>query len=171
MIPSKLSILVACFILTSCSSDSGNNKSLPIVDDPDSNQSNFPVILKGDDATALEPSQLVYRLYGYDPYLADVSATLVFERIISLDTLPTTINLDWPVDASSLIRPPVASAESARFYLSLQVDLDMDGQICNGDLAQDYSQTDFFTLQIAPAEGLEYFLKKIDRPNESCEGY
>lgn len=171
MISEKLYFLSICVFLASCSSNTSNDSVSQIIDDQNSSTSTYSVALKGNDTIASTPSQLVYRLYGYDPGLADVSATLVFEKVITVDTLPTTVTLEWPLNASSLIRPPVSSVDSARFYLNLQIDIDMDGQLCNGDLAQDYSQTDFFTVQGTPAEVIEYYLTTIDRPNESCEGY
>lgn len=171
MIPQKRHFLLICIFLTSCSLNTSDDLVPQIVDDQNSNASSYSVALKGDDAAVSKPSQLVYRLYGYDPFLADISATLVYEKIITVDTLPTTVTLEWPANASSLIRPSVSDVDSARFYFNLQVDINMDGQLCNGDLAQDYSQTDFFTVKSPPTEVVQYYLTKIDRLNERCDGY
>ncbi len=171
MIPHKLLFLATCVFFISCTSNSSDEPSSQLADEQSTNKSTFNVALKGNHAISTTPVQLIYRLYGYDSRLTDSIATLIFETVSGIDTLPTTVSLEWPLDAHHIIRPPVSSEENARFYLNLQVDLNMDGQICNGDLIQDYSLTDFFTLGSVPIETLEFFLTKLDSDTEECEGY
>ena len=162
----QLFLLAYAFFLTSCSPNNSDSVVSHIVEDQGGSANQYSVYLGGAEAVASNHSQLVYRLYGYDPLLADVAATLVFERSIVLSSLPTSVTLEWPLDAESSIRPPVSGAGSAEFYIKFNVDLDMDGQLCNGDLEQDYSQTAFFTLMSKPQEALEFNLKTIT--NEDC---
>lgn len=95
---------------------------------------------------------LAVTIYGYDPNLADASASVVHTQRVPLTSLPAELAIVLPDDAAARIdqgHGPVAEAR-ARYYLHVNIDLDGDGQICGGELRQDYG-TDGNTHSFGPA--------------------
>jgi hypothetical protein len=90
-------------------------------------------------------------LWGYDEYLADASATLVASYVLPIVEM-SALDVEVPDQPHELIDQgfgPV-SAEDARFYFNVYVDLNGDGQLCPGDLRQDFDVTEFATFAIPP---------------------
>jgi hypothetical protein len=89
-------------------------------------------------------------MWGTDANVADVGATLI-------DTYDQRLTgaglaIDVPENAHELIDQgfgPV-SAENARFYFDVFVDQDADGELCPGDLRQDFEVTAFETYPVPP---------------------
>jgi hypothetical protein len=107
-------------------------------------------------------ARVIVALWGYDRYLADAGASLIASWQLPLE--PTgVVELDIPDEPHALIdqgEGPVA-ADQAGYYFQIHVDVDGDGQLCPGDLRQDYAVADqeFFdavptslTVPLAPIE-------------------
>ena len=97
-----------------------------------------------------ENSRALVLLWGYDRTLADAGATLISRFNQSASKLP--LKLDVPANPHELIDQglgPVAQ-HNAKFYFNVFIDLDGDGQICMGDLVQDYDAADqqFFDYEL-----------------------
>ncbi len=161
-----------CILITACSAnDSQSPDNNDYVSTPPFSNNTFSVRLLNSDNIRFENGVLIYRLFGFDRLLADVDATLIVDELATLEEFPGQTKLTWPDAPAEAISPPVSSAEAARYYIVLYVDRDMDGQLCNGDLSQDYSRTDFFTINERPTKTVDYYLTEINNPDLRCEGY
>lgn len=88
-------------------------------------------------------ARVLVKLWGYDRSLADAAASPIGFWQLPLDA-SGVFQLDIPEDPHTLIdqgQGPVPASE-AGFYFKVYVDLDGDGQLCPGDLHQDYDVTD-----------------------------
>jgi len=96
------------------------------------------------DAELGAASVLAVTIYGYDPLLADVEASVIDTAELPLTALPATLEIVLPADAHTRIRvgdlPPEVAAADARYYLAVYGDLDGDGEICPGELAKQWDQ-------------------------------
>lgn len=83
--------------------------------------------------------QVTFTVWGYDELAADTSASSLL--VSSYDLRPQSVPYYLRFSESDLqsIEYQSGSANSLRFYITMNVDVDGDGQICNGDFRQDYS--------------------------------
>lgn len=132
----------------------------------------------GDTQTTLTLTQLpadtgpearaVVTLYGFDELLADAAADVIGRWQLPLDASGVVV-LDVPADPNTLIDQgsgPVSEAD-ARYYFIVHVDVNGDGQLCPGDLRQDYDNTDVQFFDTVP-ESFSVALAPIDA-DRSCE--
>jgi hypothetical protein len=111
-----------------------------------------------------KPAETYVHLWGYDVHLADASASLIESYRFSVTSLPVSQDLSIPSNLHRRIdqgHGPV-SAEDAGFYLSVYIDRNRDGDICEGDFSQDYqrAEPEFFRSGL-PSE-IEIFVKEND---------
>ncbi len=83
--------------------------------------------------------QVTFTIWGYDGLAADVSATRI--KVASFDLRPQSVPYYLRFSDSDLqsIEYQSGSTDSLRYYITMGVDVDGDGQICNGDLRQNYA--------------------------------
>jgi len=77
-------------------------------------------------------------LYGYDPGIADQAANLIVHVQKTVAELPAAIEVVLPADMHQLIDPGNPSADEARYYWGVNIDLNSDGEICDGEILQDF---------------------------------
>jgi len=98
-----------------------------------------------------ERPRVVFTVWGYDELAADVSATEI--KVIDYEIRPQSVPYYVRFAESELrqIEYQSGSTDSLRYYITMAVDVDSDGQICNGDFRQDYtlSRPERFTVEQA----------------------
>lgn len=116
------------------------------------------------DGQCLPPTTKVsYWVYGYDNFVADVSATRMGEWMQVPVHSGDFFRIGLDAAAFDLIEYQSGVVESLRFYTGFSVDLDGNGEVCNGDLAQNYDVTDFASYPYSKNYVLEVVqLKVID---------
>ncbi len=134
-------------------------KSLPTIEDyrvPQQADYNVDLKLSNESIdTALmllnERPRVVFTVWGYDELAADVSATEI--KVIDYEIRPQSVPYYVRFAESELrqIEYQSGSTDSLRYYITMAVDVDSDGQICNGDFRQDYtlSRPERFTVEQA----------------------
>ena len=134
-------------------------KSLPTIEDyrvPQQADYNVDLKLSNESIdTALmllnERPRVVFTVWGYDELAADVSATEI--KVIDYEIRPQSVPYYVRFAESELrqIEYQSGSTDSLRYYITMVVDVDSDGQICNGDFRQDYtlSRPERFTVEQA----------------------
>jgi len=134
-------------------------KSLPTIEDyrvPQQADYNVDLKLSNESIdTALmllnERPRVVFTVWGYDELEADVSATEI--KVIDYEIRPQSVPYYVRFAESELrqIEYQSGSTDSLRYYITMAVDVDSDGQICNGDFRQDYtlSRPERFTVEQA----------------------
>ncbi len=77
-------------------------------------------------------------LLGFDVSIADVGSTIIDSSVYELsDTvLPVRLGYSFPDDADDLIEWSNGDPEQHRFWFHVWVDLDGDGQLCEGELVE-----------------------------------
>jgi len=127
----KLSIAMVCAALVGCGGG----------------DSNVELSLTGQ--TLGDNARAIVSLYGYNTSVADEAATL----IESYD-LPAaaTLDLEIPANPHELIdsaHGPTTASE-AKYYFAVYVDVNADGQLCPGDLREDFG-ADLVTFTTPPS--------------------
>jgi hypothetical protein len=94
---------------------------------------------------ALGPAAvLMIGLYGYDLYESDIEATPILEQNVRLARLPSTVELVVPDEPHTLIvQGTPVDREDAGYSFYIDVDLDGDGRICQGELVQVDSEASY----------------------------
>ena len=122
-------------------------KSLPTIEDypvPQQADYNVDLMLSNESIdTQLmlldERPRVVFTVWGYDELAADVSASEI--KVIGYELRPQSVPYYVRFAESELrqIEYQSGSTDSLRYYITMGVDVDSDGQICNGDFRQDYT--------------------------------
>lgn len=83
--------------------------------------------------------KVTFTIWGYDELAADVSATSI--KVASFDLRPQSVPYYLRFSDSDIqsIEYQSGSTDSLRYYITMGIDVDGDGQICNGDLRQNYA--------------------------------
>src|SRR5262245_1963851 len=112
--------------------------------------------------TAFSPEARAHvTLYGFDTSLADAAASVIAEYRLALPGGALVVDVpDSPHELIDQGTGPVP-AERARFYFDVFVDLNGDGQICPGDLRQDFDASPFETFALPPSS-IDLTLIEID---------
>eukprot|EP01083_Nonionella_stella_P316372 1146777_1 len=98
-------------------------------------------------------------VYGYDPNMADVSASIITRQSFTADQVPFALNITLPQDTYTLIDPPT-DTNSAKYYLHLNWDSDGNGQRCEGDLSFNYDAL-FPTVDVTTLQKQTLYLTTI----------
>ena len=134
-------------------------KSLPTIEDyrvPQQADYNVDLKLSNESIDTVlmllnERPRVVFTVWGYDELAADVSATEI--KVIDYEIRPQSVPYYVRFAESELrqIEYQSGSTDSLRYYITMAVDVDSDGQICNGDFRQDYtlSRPERFTVEQA----------------------
>lgn len=77
-------------------------------------------------------------VYGFDPNISDVQATMITRQEFSSSKFPFTLKIKIPENAASKISP-VSNIADAQYYLNINWDSDNNGKICKGDISFDYT--------------------------------
>jgi hypothetical protein len=98
---------------------------------------------------SFQNASLYYRIYGYDEYLADASASIILEGTVAVSSLESEVEIAVPPNPHRLIdqgHGPVAKRQ-AGFYIGYYLTVSDDPGYCD-DWSQDYdyydSGIDFF---------------------------
>ncbi|PIE61577.1 MAG: hypothetical protein CSA29_02580 [Desulfobacterales bacterium] len=94
-------------------------------------------------------------IYGYDPAMADVPATVIAQKVVSISELPLKASLDIPHTPETLIVPKISPSSHAQYYVSLQpygtgaapLALDTETQMPRLNL-DDLTKTQLFYLKL-----------------------
>jgi len=90
-------------------------------------------------------TKVSYTIYGYDRYIADVSATVLGQWLSVPVHSGDFFRIGLQVAAFNDIEYQSGAPDAFAYYSSIEVDSNGDGKICNGDLAQDYDARDFMS--------------------------
>ncbi len=96
------------------------------------------VTINGEAMGLSEDSNLWVTLYGYDPSIADQSANIIAQEIVSPLELPYELEFGIPYQPEGLIDPGDPDAGAAMYYFVVHVDVDGDGSICEDEYIGDY---------------------------------
>lgn len=133
-------------------------------------QHSYQLALNVAEQVQLDNAKAIIKLYGVNRMAAGNKATLLAEEQVSITELPTAIQLVWPTDAHKLItEPSVPDASEADYYFNIMVDTNNDGQLCQGDLRQDFAKTPFTKLTGKPEQSLSYQLTPVTET--SCNAH
>jgi hypothetical protein len=100
-------------------------------------------------------------IYGYDEWMADVSASLITTQSCSSDRVPFEVNISIPADTYDRISPPLTNINSARFYVALSWDSDGNGYAdCTGDIDIDWDAK-FPSIYVNTKELQTLYVRKI----------
>lgn len=105
-----------------------------------SDQKNVKIEFTGTDTFNIKNAKLKISLYGISANLSDAPATLITEKEIEQKTVPFTIDLPVPANASSLIKPAVKEGEPVKYYVTINWDSDGNGKEEKGDIVIDYDK-------------------------------
>lgn len=85
------------------------------------------------------PPKVTFTVWGFDELAADVSATEL--KVSEFELRPQSVPyfLRFGEADLQLIEFRSGDADSLKYYITMGVDVDGDGRICNGDFRQDYS--------------------------------
>lgn len=85
--------------------------------------------------------QVIFTVWGYDELVADVSATQV--KVDEFPLRPESIPYYIRFSNTDLQSVEFRSGQEnfMKYYITVAVDVDGDGKICNGDFRQDYTQS------------------------------
>ncbi len=110
------------------------------------------------------PAEALVLLRGYDINDPSEMATIINVERFDVTELPTDLALENPDDPHLLIEQGLVevSAEDARFYFTIYVDVDGDGQICPGDFGQDWSRSQLSSFGVNLPDTLELFVAERD---------
>ncbi len=110
-----------------------------------------------------QPATAHVTLFGYDHNLADASATAVARYTLEVEALPVDLELDIPEDPHTLIDQEAGPVgpDKARFYFHIAVDVDLDGQLCEEDIIQDFDRSEFTSFATKPPEEHKVFVKRL----------
>ena len=96
-------------------------------------------------------ARAVVTLYGFDVALADAAASVIAEYRLALPGSALTVDIpDSPHELIDQGNGPVP-VDRAKFYFNVFIDLNGDGQICPGDLRQDFDVSPFETFATPPS--------------------
>ena len=107
-----------------------------------------------------EPARLRFHLWGYDAGIADQSASLLQEYTTVLPSVPQTYSLLYQEAFAEKIDP--RSSGPLAFYLTLQGDVNNDGVVGPGDLAQDYAAMEPKSQPTMDALSGDFWIKVCD---------
>ncbi|MDH6253905.1 putative lipoprotein YbaY [Chryseobacterium sp. H1D6B] len=132
----NLLLLVAAGALSTTLLSCHSNDKKPVSDNsqaktekvsPPDNQENLNLEFTGTDHFKIKNPKLKVSLYGHDPLLADAPAVLITEKEYEKNSVPFTINLPVPKDASKHFDPK--DAGRIKYYVSIEWDSDGNGKV------------------------------------------
>jgi hypothetical protein len=128
-----LLISVSCFLLVSCDS--------PL--QPSAYDYVVHLNLKSESPVSFnDSSRIKIIVWGYSHFVADAPAT----NLLTVDTTITSISqaftLSFRKEDFQKVAYRTGQAGEFGYYFSFNIDINYDGQICNGDYRQDFDKTD-----------------------------
>lgn len=105
-----------------------------------------------------ETSNILITIYGYDQFMADVEASIIYQKRTSITQLPYNFDLELPENPESLIKPKVSSIENAEYYLSVYCDNNKNGKDDQGDIKIDVDKG-FPKINIKSKDIQTFYLK------------
>jgi len=79
-----------------------------------------------------------FTVWGFDNFVADVAATAILTTTVPVKPISETYELRFSSEDLDTIEYQSGGEDSLGYYLTFYVDVDNDGQRCNGDYRQDY---------------------------------
>ena len=158
----RLILCAACISITACTSGTKDNSPEPepvptpeIVEYsvPPPADYNLELGLSSDQIdsvlTKTDPLPIVrFTIWAYDQIVADVAATKI--KVEEFPLRPQAISYPLRFNREDLQAIEIQSdtQDEVRYYISLDIDVDGDGESCNGDFRQDLSvaRPEFFPL-------------------------
>lgn len=151
----KLTIVsLSILCLTACSGDSavqpgdesnqsvGSNGSDSIVvsqTSTDDQDYQLDVILTGDLLDGVVGDGNVnFTVWGFDSFVADVAATAILTTTVPVKPISEIYELRFSSEDLDTVEYQSGGEDSLGYYLTFYVDVDSDGQRCNGDFRQDF---------------------------------
>lgn len=107
--------------------------------DEKNNQSKIEITFISDKSLNIINEEFTVRLWGYDPRLADQSATLITERSYTSNILPFSFDFFYPSNSIEHIEPEVIWT-AANYYIWIDWDNDRNGKINNWDISFDWGK-------------------------------
>jgi hypothetical protein len=92
----------------------------------------------------IKQTKLTISIYGYNPMMADVSADLVYQQEVEIESLPARIALNIPKEVRSKVNYLEAD-EMPRYYLAFDWDSNGDG---HPNRKGDLFPKDFYTINL-----------------------
>lgn len=136
-----ITLIVSCILLfTACEHETDESEPFTLQEEYNANGSyELEIQFIGPLGIEILNPKFSVALYGADAHVADAPATLITCQHFMSDSLPFTIRLKVPEDASDMIEP-VSGMDLFGYYFHLDWDSDNNGQLCEGDLQVDYTQ-------------------------------
>lgn len=101
------------------------------------------VTLTGDLLDGIVGNGNVYfTVWGYDKFVADVSATAILTTTVPVKPVSETYALRFSSEDLATVEYQSGGEDSLGYYLTFYVDVNSDGQRCNGDYRQDFQLLD-----------------------------
>jgi len=79
-----------------------------------------------------------FTVWGYDNFVADVAATAILTTTVPVKPISETYELRFSSEDLDTVEYQSGGEDSLGYYLTFYVDVDTDGQRCNGDYRQDF---------------------------------
>jgi hypothetical protein len=150
----KAALLASCLLVSACSSEGERPRTSITL-------SQLPT------GTSTSARAVIW-LWGYSSSLADARASLIEAYALPIEPgMPVAVEI--PANPHEMIdqgHGPVSAAD-ARFYFSVYVDVDGDGQLCPGELRQDFELSPWASFATPPTS-IDVALTEIDA-NRPCE--
>jgi hypothetical protein len=171
---STLALLFLCYAFLSCGNS--NNDSNENNNANTSESSTLSVTVVSSEKAQLENgSRIEIALYGYDENVSDGTGILIARQSKNISVssvLPHESQFDLNHDPKSIVCD-VNSACQEKYYFIVKIDLDGDGQICDGDLIQDETMVpkESYTFEELRAQNHEVHMKARADGNCDAIGY
>ncbi len=105
-----ITIICCILVLNSCKT---LDKSMP-------KENEIVLNIVGNSEKSVKNKSIEITVYGYDQLLADVSATVIMKKKITLDKLPYKTTLAIPKNPQDIIKPKLSFMENANYYISIK---------------------------------------------------
>ena len=126
-------------------SGTDGTESIVVVSQTSSDEQDYrlDVTLTGDLLDGVVGDGNVYfTVWGYDNLVADVAATAILTTSVAVKPISQTYELRFSSEDLDTVEYQSGVEDSLGYYLTFYVDVDNDGQRCNGDYRQDYDLLD-----------------------------
>lgn len=155
--PITLASLMACLLfINSCNTLRPNSDSTTIKKSKIRNT--IQIKLMSESKLNIKASNVWITIYGYDQLMADVEASIIYQKKIRVSQLPYNFDLELPDNPESLIKPEVSSIENAEYYLSVYCDYNKNGKDDQCDIKIDFDKG-FPKIDIKSKDIQTFYLK------------
>lgn len=79
-----------------------------------------------------------FTVWGFDSFVADVAATAILTTTVPVKPISEIYELRFSSEDLDTVEYQSGGEDSLGYYLTFYVDVDNDGQRCNGDYRQDF---------------------------------